>query len=131
MASTPKSTVERGAAIEKGASVQASSSAASSTAGQQVAQQRQAPVGTGKPKGKNNMYRSLFKKKGPSKGRVEAVIKGRHMNDPDTRSQLDVLLKGKDFHAPLVERVFDMPIDINKGILHIRILSPEVLHSRH
>lgn len=122
MASTPKSTVERGAAIEKGASVQASSSAASSAAGQQVAQQRQAPVGTGKPKGKNNMYRSLFKKKGPSKGRVEAVIKGRHMNDPDTRSQLDVLLKGKDFHAPLVERVFDMPIDINKGILNGEVM---------
>ena len=61
------------------------------------------------------MYRSLFKKKGPSTGRIECVVKGRHMADPDTTSQVDLFLKGKDFDAPLVERVFDFPLDIAKG----------------
>ncbi|UPQ99883.1 chloroplast protein TIC236 [Chloropicon primus] len=109
MGSTPKPVLERGGGVEKGASAQASTASTSSVASQQ------SPT---KGKGKNNMYRSLFKKKGPSKGRIECVIKGRNMSDPDTKKQMDILLKGKDFHAPLLERVFDFPVDINKGILN-------------
>ena len=79
---------------------------------------------TSSQKGEQNVSkakgRSLYKKKKDrSMGRIECVVKGRNLRDPEEHSsQMDVFLKGKDFHAPLVERVFDFPVDINRGILN-------------
>ena len=120
--STPKSAADRAASMvmDKGGAAQSSAGSAAGASNQQTAAARQA-TSSASPKlakGKNNMYRSLFKKKGPSTGRIECVVKGRHMADPDTTSQVDLFLKGKDFDAPLVERVFDFPLDIAKGTLN-------------
>ncbi|MAD20600.1 MAG: hypothetical protein CMJ52_10720 [Planctomycetaceae bacterium] len=115
--STPKS-VERTSSIEKPTNVQSPPVSPSSSLSKMFDTQQSVPGWQTPPANKNNMKRSLFKKKGPNKGRVECIMKGRNMNNPDTRSQVDVLLKGKDFHAPLIERVFDFPVDVNKGVLN-------------
>jgi len=64
------------------------------------------------------MYSSLFKKKLASAGRVDAQIKGRRIRTPGKMASVDVSIKGKDLHAPLIERLFDMPVDINNGTVN-------------
>ncbi len=43
-------------------------------------------------------------------------VTAKHMNDPDRLADLNIVVFGSDLHAPVLERILEIPIDIYDGM---------------
>ena len=78
----------------------------------------QVPTSIARSRRMKNMYKSIFKKKVPTTGRVETHIRGRDLGIPGKFPSLQVNVKGREVQATLIERVFDFPLDMNEGVVN-------------
>jgi hypothetical protein len=43
-------------------------------------------------------------------------VTAKHINDPERLADLDIVVFGSNLHAPVLERILEIPIDIYDGV---------------